>query len=336
MDVELFTTTPQSVEYERYFFLNELKRIAQLSEKYGCKGILIYSDNRLADPWMTTGLILAETSHLLPMIALQPVYMHPYTIAKKISTIALIYNRRIALNLVAGGFVNDLKALADNTAHDKRYERLCEYTEIIQMLLTSKHAVSYDGEYYQIKNLKLQPQMPEDLQPVYYLSGSSDMARQSAKRLDAHLIEYPEPSEYYSKSHINKEHSMKGIRIGILARHTHEQAWIDANKRFPKTRAGQISHLLAKKTSDSEWHKNLSSHNGNGQHKEPVYWLGPFKHYHTFCPYLVGDYSDVARELSSYLKTGCTTCILDIPVSELDLQSTVRVFKQASSKTEKV
>jgi len=336
MDIDLFTTTPQSIEFDRYQFLNELKRISRLTENYGFKGILIYSDNRLADPWITTGIILTETTHLLPMIALQPMYMHPYTVAKKIASIGLIYDRPIALNLVAGGFVNDLRSMGDHTPHDKRYERLAEYAEIIQLLLTSDKGVTYNGEFYNIKNLRLEPNLPENLQPKYYLSGSSDMARKTAERLSARLIEYPEPKAEYVKTVSNNGHSIHGIRVGILARHTHDRAWSDARVRFPKIRSGEISHKLAEKISDSEWHKNLSGQNGYDDSEKSVYWLGPFKHYHTFCPYLVGDYEEVARELSGYLQTGCRTCILDIPVSEIDLHSTLRVFDQALNYMETV
>ena len=336
MDIELFTTTPQSVEFDRYHFLKEIKRISQQSERYGYKGILVYSDNRLADPWMMTGIILAETTHLLPMIALQPMYMHPYTVAKKIVSIGLIYNRPIALNLVAGGFVNDLTAIGDHTPHDKRYERLAEYAEIIQLLLTSKNAVTYKGEFYEIKNLKIQPVLPDHLQPDYYLSGSSDMAKKTAIGLGAKLIEYPEPTVDYAKSGRTNGNGIKGIRVGILARHTHTKAWSDARIRFPKVRSGELTHQMAAKSSDSEWHKILSDLNGYDVDDESVYWLGPFKHYHTFCPYLVGDFEEVARELSGYLQVGCTTCILDIPVSEIDLQTTLRVFDKALNYMEKV
>ena len=336
MDIELFTTTPQSVEFDRYLFLKELRKISRHSENYGYTGILVYSDNRLADPWMMTGIILGETTHLLPMIALHPMYMHPYTVAKKIATIGLIYDRKIALNLVAGGFVNDLNSIGDFTPHDKRYERLAEYAEIIQLLLTSNKAVTYKGEFYEIKNLKLQPVLPEHLQPKYYLSGSSDISQKTAARIGAKLIEYPEPTSDYVKSGRTNGSGIRGIRVGILARHTHDKAWSDARTRFPETRAGELSHHLANKVSDSEWHKTLSKLNGYDLNDEAVYWLGPFKHYQTFCPYLVGDYEEVARELSGYLKVGCSTCILDIPVSEIDLQSTLRVFDQAFNYMEKV
>ncbi|MEX0608707.1 MAG: LLM class flavin-dependent oxidoreductase [Balneolaceae bacterium] len=331
LKTELFTTTPQSVNFNEPTFADEVRKIAVQSEKNGYKGTLIYSDNRLADPWELTGFILAETTTLLPMIALQPAYMHPYTVAKKIATYGLLYGRQISLNLIAGGFKRDLEALGDHTEHDKRYQRLIEYTEIIQLLLQSKKAVSYEGEFYSINRLKLQPELPPELQPLYYLSGSSDAAKEAAQTLDAKLIEYPEPHSFYTNNSAPKATHSNGIRIGILTRTSHDEAWEDARLRFPETREGALTHQLAKKTSDSSWHKKLSDQGDEITEEEPVYWLGPFKNYNTFCPYLVGSYDEVTEEITHYLQAGCNTCILDIPVSESELKHTKHVFTQAEA-----
>ncbi|MEX2347257.1 MAG: LLM class flavin-dependent oxidoreductase [Balneolaceae bacterium] len=331
LKTELFTTTPQSVNFNEPTFADEVKKIATQSEANGYRGTLIYSDNRLADPWAITGFLLAETKSLLPMIALQPAYMHPYTVAKKISTLGLLYGRQISLNLIAGGFKNDLHSLGDYTEHDKRYQRLIEYTEIIQKLLASDRAVTYNGEFYTVKNLRLQPVLADELQPLYYLSGSSESAKNAAGKLGAKLIEYPEPHLNYTGKLNGEKIYSKGIRIGVLARNSHNEAWDTARSRFPETREGALTHQLAKKTSDSSWHKKLSDQEEMVNGKEPVYWLGPFKNYNTFCPYLVGSYEEVTTEISYYLSAGCNTCILDIPVSSEELKHTKHVFKQAEA-----
>jgi alkanesulfonate monooxygenase len=329
MELNLFTTTPQSVEFNSTDFLKELKRIIHQSEAHEYQGTLIYSDNRLIDPWLVADLVVSETQHLLPMIALQPVYMHPYTVAKKISTIGYLYERPIALNLIAGGFKNDLTALDDQTEHDRRYDRLLEYTEIIQQLLQSDQPVTYEGEFYSIYNLKLSPPLPDQLMPEWYLSGSSDAAHRTAERLEAKLLEYPEPASHYLIPENMPTPPSTGVRLGILARATHEEAWREARHRFPETRQGKLTHKVANAVSDSKWHHRLSEHDGESMDDEPVYWLGPFQHYQTFCPYLVGQYEEVAQELSHYLRAGYNTYILDIPVSEAELQHTLHVFKLA-------
>ncbi|MCH8567110.1 MAG: LLM class flavin-dependent oxidoreductase [Balneolales bacterium] len=337
METELFTTISESIKSDSVQYLRELKRIAVQSEKYGYKGILVYSDNRLADPWVIAAFLLSETAQLIPMIALQPIYMHPFTVAKKISSIAFMHKRKVALNLVAGGYINDLKALGESMEHNRRYDRLIEYSEIIQKLLTTKEGVTYIGEFYQIQNLKLSPEMPEELLPDYYLSGSSDAAKQAAARLGAKLIQYPEPMDELKKNGADKTAIIEGIRIGVLARHNHEKAWKEAHNRFPATRIGQISHQLAKQTTDAVWHNKLSGLNSNGFscNEKSAYWLGPFEHYHTFCPYLVGSYDEVAKAISYYLQAGCKTCIIDTPVSDVELHSTMQVFSRAQSYLEK-
>jgi alkanesulfonate monooxygenase len=75
--------------------------------------------------------------------------------------------------------------------------------------------------------------------------------------------------------------------------------------------------------SDSEWHRRLSRLGGA---ESEAYWLGPFENSKTNCPYLVGAYEDVARELAVYLKAGYSTCILDIPPSEEELDHIRFVF----------
>ena len=68
--------------------------------------------------------------------------MHPYTVAKLVTSIAKLYDRRVFLNMVAGGFINDLLALNDPTDHDARYDRLVEYTTIVKRLLAGDGPVS--------------------------------------------------------------------------------------------------------------------------------------------------------------------------------------------------
>ena len=98
--------------------------------------MLVYTDNTEVDPWLVAQHIIQSTSRLCPLVAIQPIYMHPYAVAKMVSSLAHLYGRRVYLNMVAGGFKNDLVALNDATPHDRRYERLVEYTTIIQRLLS--------------------------------------------------------------------------------------------------------------------------------------------------------------------------------------------------------
>ena len=129
--IEVFSTCPPSSGVPQDVYLERVIEIARWSEEAGCKGILVYSDNT---PWIRGTLshvILQHTKTLCPLVAVQPIYMHPYWVAKQLTSLAHLYGRRLYLNMVAGGFKNDLEALNDTTPHDQRYARLIEYTTII-------------------------------------------------------------------------------------------------------------------------------------------------------------------------------------------------------------
>src|SRR5213592_407469 len=172
--VDLFSTCPASTSVAKDRYVQRVAEVARWSEQSGCKGILVYSDNSLLDPWLLAHIIIQNTTALCPLVAVQPVYMHPYAVAKQITSFAYLYGCRLYLNMVAGGFKNDLDALSDTTPHDKRYARLVEYTTIIRRLLEGASAVTCRGEFYTVDKLRLTPPLAADLFPGIFVSGSSD------------------------------------------------------------------------------------------------------------------------------------------------------------------
>ena len=144
-------------------YLQRVIEVAQWSERAGCRGILVYTDNGIVDPWLVSQVIIEHTDEICPLVAIQPAYMHPYYVAKMITTLAFLHGRQVCLNMVAGGFKNDLLALNDLTPHDERYDRLIEYTQIINGLFDQPSGLSFEGKYYCVHNLKLSPPLPQEL-----------------------------------------------------------------------------------------------------------------------------------------------------------------------------
>jgi alkanesulfonate monooxygenase len=326
--IEVFSTTPQSKDRPRETYVQQVIDVARWSEEAGCTAILVYTDNSLVDAWLVSQIILQNTKKLCPLVAVQPVYMHPYAVAKMVSTFAHLYQRRIYLNLVAGGFKNDLIALNDNTPHDDRYLRLVEYTTIIRMLLSSPDPVTFAGKYYKVQALRMTPPLDAELFPGFLISGSSEAGLAAAKAIGAMPVQYPKPAREYQSAAGNPDRA--GIRIGIIARPTSAEAWSVAIERFPGDRKGQLAHQLAMRLSDSVWHKQLSEMAHENGDQQGVYWMWPFENYQTFCPYLVGNYEEVADELSRYIRSGYQTFILDIPPAREELNHVRAAFDQAS------
>ncbi len=326
--IQIFSTCPQSKDVPGEVYAQRVAEVARWSEHYDYAGMLIYADNGIADPWTVAGCVFHSTESLCPLIAVQPVYSHPYTIAKVITTNAYLYGRKMYLNMIAGGFKNDLTALNDQTPHDERYQRLTEYTLILRALLESDEPVTFEGDYYTVRNLQLTPQIPAELKPGILISGSSDAGLAAARAIQAVPIKYPQrPHEEPDQNDV--DWTDPGVRFGVIARETAKEAWHVAHQRFPENRKGQLQHQLAMKTSDSQWHRQLSELAEHDAEKDDPYWLGPFQNYRTFCPYLVGNYEQVSQVVSDYVQVGYRTFILDIPPCEEELEHSNIVFQTA-------
>ena len=322
--VEIFSTCLPSRDEDPEIYLERVADVARWSDNAGYRGILVYTDNGLIDPWLVAQLILQRTERLCPLVAVQPVYMHPYSAAKMVASLAFLHRRRIYLNMVAGGFKNDLVALGDETAHDDRYDRIVEYTLIVKRLLSGQ-AVTLDGRYYRVKNLKLFPPLPPDLAPGLLISGSSEAGARAAEMISATRVKYPQPPGEEELQSVNGS-GPAGIRVGVITRPQADEAWDVAQTRFPVDRKGQITHNLAMRVSDSKWHQQLSRLGSHPASDANPYWLVPFENYKTFCPYLVGSYDRVGSELARYMSLGFSTFILDVPFSPEDLDHTAMAF----------
>ena len=257
--------------------------------------------------------------------------MPPYTAAKMVASLGSLYGRRLWLNMLAGGFRNDLIALGDETAHDDRYARTVEYALLMRQLLESDPAGDLRG-----------PLLPRAWRAsgagtagrvAAWLADFRIVARRAVPRrsaMGAIAVEYPAPAGHHP--HVESLPTGRGIRVGIIARDNTDVAWDAAHARFPDDRRGRLSHALAMKTSDSAWHRTLSDLARDRPADGSPYWLWPFEQHRTFCPYLVGDFATVAEEIARYLMLGYTDFILDIPTAAEDLETASIVFRMAEAK----
>ena len=320
--LKVFATTPPSNPADPETYLQRVADVARWSEAAGCEGTLLYTDNRLVDPWLVSQVILENTERLCPLVAIQPLYMHPYAAAKMVASLGFMHDRRVWLNMLAGGFKKDLIALGDETPHDERYARTVEYTRLMLGLLAGQ-PVTFEGRYYNVRTLRMSPPLPERLRPGVLMSGSSEAGLAAARAIGAVPVKYPKPPDEEEPGDGVEEF---GIRVGIIVRETAEEAWGVAYDRFPEDRLGQIAHGLTMKVSDSRWHRQLSDRGRSltdgmvpPEERDP-YWLGPFTNHKTFCPYLVGTYDRITELLADYVRMGAKTFVLDIPASEDELR----------------
>ena len=99
--VEVFTISPRTTDEHEYWV--NIEQVIDWSEKFDCTGILLFTGNdTYVEPWIAGHSALVRTENLCPLVAVNPVYMHPFTVAKMISTFAYLYKRKTYLNMVTG------------------------------------------------------------------------------------------------------------------------------------------------------------------------------------------------------------------------------------------
>lgn len=289
---------------------------ARWSEEAGCRGALVYSDPGQLEACAAAQMIVAETERFIPLIAVNPEYMHPFSVAQMVSTIGFLYQRTVDLNLVSGGFDVHLRKLGCRLGHEQRYERLTEYGQIIKSLLAGSRPTSQTGAYYTFNAASLARPLDRGLTPKIYISGASEDCLLAQQNLAIDRLTYPrEPSTYVGVTPL----AAWGVKIGIIARDDSADAWRVAHSRFPYDPSGEQSHDWASKLVKSHWYKQqfidaLADPAPNG-----AYWLYPFRAYRTFAPYLVGSYDEVGQVFARYRDLGVRTVILDHPTDPDDL-----------------
>jgi alkanesulfonate monooxygenase len=331
IELEVFSACPASVGDLGRTYLDRIRDVAQWSEHAGCRGTLVYCDNRLVDPWLLAQFVVQSTRRLSPLVAVQPVYMHPYSVAKMIATLSSLHGRKVFVNWIAGGFKHDLEALADSTPHDERYDRLVEYATMVRQL-TDGCTVTSRGKYFEARGLSLQPSVAPELRPDFLLSGSSPAGEAAVRALDARAVTYALPADSY-ESQPARPGLPSGLRLGVIARTERNEAWRVAYQRFPPERQGALTRALARKVSDSHWHEQMCRTADERAESQDPYWMVPFENYKTMCPYLVGSHDEVAQLLAQYVRRGFHTYILDEPEREEDLVNARFAFELATEKT---
>lgn len=311
--VRTFAISPRTQDQATYW--QNIRDVAKWSDTYGLTGILLFEGNdTYINPWLAAHASIVETSHLSPLVAVNPVYMHPFTAAKMVSSLALMYQRKVYLNMIAGTALSHLEALHQNSSHDDRYERLREYMQIVSALLNSRKPVTFSGRFYSVSNLQLQPSIPSSLLPEFFLAGQSDAAQSICRDLNAIGLQMLQPG-------IEKGLTpTRAMHFGITTRRDDAEAWSAARQLFPESEEDQLVLDLSMSNTDSVWKRRMRIAAAQPHLADPAYWLTPFRNFKADCPYVVGAHERVADVLVRLIEAGIDVFVLDIPARKEEFQ----------------
>lgn len=317
--IRTFTISPRTLDKVDYW--GNIQRVVDWSEKFGCTGVLLFEGNdTYVNPWLAAQETIAKTDRLCPLIAVNPVYMHPFTAAKMVSSFVQMFGRKIYLNMITGTALSYLEALNEQTSHDDRYDKLREYTEIVMALLESTKPLNYSGKYYTVSNLMLQPGIPKELLPEILLSGQSDAARKICRELKAIGLQMLQPDFEESLEETGS------IHFGIITREDESEAWDVAYKLVPNNEEDQEILDMSMKNTDSVWKRRMRLAADEPDRADTGYWLQPFRNFRADCAYIVGDYQRIADVFVRLIRGGIDVFVLDIQPQEEEFEHISRAF----------
>ena len=301
-------------------YVDELMRAAHFSERNGFEGILLFAGNDVfVEPWSMAQHVMAHTKRISPLIAVNPIYMHPFTAAKIVSSFALLYGRKVYLNMITGTAASDLRGLGDQHSHDSRYARLGEFIVLVRQLLVSARPVSFSGKYYTTNDLQLRPRLQPALMPEFLIAGQSHDASRVATEMDCLMMQMLPPD-------LERGITAPGVNFGVFARPKRDQARREAKLMFRDSAENRELLKYTMENSDSVWKRRLNELGQNGELHKNGYWLLPFLTYQADCPYLVGSYAEIGMKLRCFAEKNVGTIILDVVGDEEEQEHVCKAF----------
>src|SRR5437879_13448177 len=106
LPVKIFSTAPQSVDGPQDTYLERVVEAAKWSEAAGCTGMLVYTDNGIVDARLVAQLGIENAHRFCPLVATQPVRMHPYSLAAVVTSCDYLIKTKLHINLVRADFTD--------------------------------------------------------------------------------------------------------------------------------------------------------------------------------------------------------------------------------------
>lgn len=149
----------------------------------------------LNDPLALVPLMAQVTSHLGFGVTCALTYEHPYTFARRMSTLDHLTRGRIGWNIVTGYLDSAARNLGLNQqlSHDERYDLADEYMEVVHKLWEQSwdkdavvndkqrgvyaepsriHSINHEGKYFKVPGFHLSEPSPQRT-PLLYQAGTS-------------------------------------------------------------------------------------------------------------------------------------------------------------------
>jgi len=311
-----FPIRPPSAEY--------LSQIARACDQLGFDAVLTPCGTGCEDAWITTAMLVPQTTRLRFLVAFRPGLLSPTLAAQMASTYQRLSGGRVILNLVTGAEPRELARFGDFADKDQRYARTGEFIEVLRGAW-GERPFDHEGDNYRVVAATTRERPTP--QPEIYFGGASPAAEQiAAAGCDVYLA-WGEPPTMVAERvdrmrKLAAEHGRTlrfGIRFHAIARPTSDEAWAEA----ARLQAGMSPEAIAAaradfETTQSEGQRRMAELNGSvgdlsdprSLEIHPNVWSGIGLVRGGAGTALVGSFAEVADRIEEYAEVGFEEFIL--------------------------
>lgn len=311
---------------------NELfARVAQTAEDAGFEYLLVPVAAACWEAWISTAMLVPQTSKIDMLVAARPGVIAPTMMAKMISTFDQMSGGRVRINLIAGGGVRESRADGVYLDHDERYEFMDETVTLMKKCWSEKRPFDFEGKHVKVEKADVRPKPFQDPHPPFYIGGISPAAIDVGTRhADVYLFWSNTFEQIGADMAVVREAAARngrgdelrfGLRSHVLVRDTAEEARhaaealiAGASDRMRNSRSGSMgnqSHADARM-------RDVAAASAETDHwLSDTLWAGITTIRHGAGVTIVGSPDQVIETIQGYVDLGITSfCLSGYPHDE--------------------
>ncbi len=308
---------------------NELfARVANAAEQAGFEYVLVPVATACWEAWISTAMLIPQTSSIDMLVAARPGVIAPTVMAKMISTFDQLSGGRVRINLIAGG--GELESRADGVYldHDQRYEYMDETVTLMKKCWAEKRPFDFEGQHLKVENAEVRPKPFQDPHPPFYIGGVSPAAVDVGTRhADVYLFwsnTYEQiAADIASVAEVAEQHGRAdklrfGLRSHVLVRETAEEARSDVVRLVAeageKAKERRATTMGAQSQADGRMREVAAAAAENDYWLSDTLWAGITTVRHGAGVTIVGSAEEVQETIQTYIDLGISSfCLSGYP-----------------------
>jgi alkanesulfonate monooxygenase len=302
--------------------------VASAAEKAGFEYVLVPVATACWEAWISTAMIVPQTSSIDMLVAARPGVIAPTLMAKMISTFDQLSGGRVRINLIAGG--GELESRADGVYldHDERYELMDETVTLMKRCWAEKRPFDFEGKHLKVENADVRPKPLQNPHPPFYIGGVSPAAVEvgtrhadvylfwsnTVEQIEADMATVREAAERHGRA----DHLRFGLRSHVLVRETEEEARNDVVRLVAEAglqlKERRSSAMGAESHADARMREVAATSAESDYWLSDTLWAGITTVRHGAGVTIVGSGEQVCETIQSYRDLGISSfCLSGYP-----------------------